>query len=291
MVIDFEYKVNDEWYEGVYKDKNEPCSAARPFSLKHSPKSDKAVLCIHGYTGYPGEVTRPAVDLYEAGFDVYAPRLPGHGTTGEDFINIKYEDIVSVVLKAAEDLCASYGTVHVFGHSMGGGLALITASHVKGIKSVAVAGPAASENKSKLPVNPLLMKLLGAFKKRMPNKWAPDPEYIMYYEGAPKDDLYLGKEYWSWLYPRQLTMLFKVMLEAGKALDDIDRDILTISGGKDSIIGDGSSLLIMEKGKGRNRHLHLDNATHYMFYDKDKSEEQRAVESVLDWFCAHNGAV
>ena len=45
-----------------------------------------AVLLVHGYTGYPGELRSVADALYEAGHSVYAPRLPGHGTTRADFL-------------------------------------------------------------------------------------------------------------------------------------------------------------------------------------------------------------
>ena len=282
--MEFIYSVNDSWYDGSYKDKKEPCKAARPFSIIHPEKSDKAVLCIHGYTGYPGEVVRPARDLYEAGFDIYAPRLPGHGTSGDDFSKVKYQDLISVPIKAAKDLLGRYKEVYVFGHSMGGGIALITAEAVPGIKRVAVGGPGIVDGKENLPAKPSVLKLAGIFKKRIPNKWQPDPEYVMYYEDAPADDLYLGSEYWSWLYPRQLCALFEVMVEGGKAVYNLDIDILTISGGKDSIIGDASSKNIIKNGKGNNEHLHLKNATHYMFYDKNKDEEDIAVDAVVDWF-------
>ncbi|MBO5770263.1 MAG: alpha/beta fold hydrolase [Spirochaetales bacterium] len=282
--MEFIYSVNNAWYEGVYKDKKEPCNAARSFSLIHTPKSNKAVLCIHGYTGYPGELTRPAIDLYEAGFDVYCPRLPGHGTSGDDFLKIKVEDLINVPQAAAKDLLNQYDEVHVLGHSMGGALALITAAGEDRLKSVAVAGPGIVEDESKLPAKLSVMKLIGFFKKRIKKEWAADPEFIMYYENAPADDEYLGSEYWSYLYPRQLAMLFKIMIKGGEAVLNLKQDVLTISGGKDEVIGAGSSEYIVRKGKGNNEHLHLKNATHYMFYDKDKSEESIAVETVLDWF-------
>lgn len=282
--MNFIYSVNDAWYEGAYMDRKEPCNAARSFSLIHSPKSEKAVLCIHGYAGYPGELTRPAVDLYEAGFDVYCPRLPGHGTCGEDFLKIRAEDLISVPKRALNELLEEYSQVHVLGHSMGGALALIVSKGESRVKSIAVAGPGIVEDESKLPAKMSMVKLMGLFKKRIKKEWASNPEYVMYYEGAPADDAYLGAEYWSYIYPRQLVALFKIMVRGGAALEDITRDILTISGGKDEIVGTQSSDLIVRKGKGNNEHLHLKNATHFMFYDKDKEEESIAVAAVLDWF-------
>lgn len=283
-MINFIYSVDDTWYQDVYKDKAKPCKAGRSFKLIHTPKSSKAVLAIHGYAGYPGELVRPAKDLYNEGFDVYAPRLPGMGTCGEDFKNVRSKDFLSVAINAAKALSEEYQELYLVGHSMGGGIAMIVAEEVKKVKKVAVAGPAISSRKGEFMANPNTLRLLSIFKKRIANKWAPDPEYIMYYEDAPADDLYLGKEYWSWIYPKQLLALYDVMLKAGNALYSIDAGILTISGGRDALVGEGSSLLIMERCKANNKHIHLDNATHYFFYDKDKSEEEKAVKAIIDWF-------
>lgn len=56
------------WYEGVYRDKARVVSAARPFMICNN--NSFAVLLIHGYAGYPGELVRPAIDIAECGFDV-----------------------------------------------------------------------------------------------------------------------------------------------------------------------------------------------------------------------------
>ena len=116
-----------KWYDGVYEDRKAPCRAGRSFTLQHKEGSDTAVLLIHGYTGYPGELVRPAEDLYNLGFDIYAPRLPGHGTTGEDFAKTTRKDWVAVAVNAAKDLRSRYGTFYILGHSMGGAIAVIAA--------------------------------------------------------------------------------------------------------------------------------------------------------------------
>ena len=68
----FRYTVPQYWYKGVYEDKAMPCKAGRSFTLAQPFRPESAILIIHGYTGYPGEVVRPARDLFALGYDVYA---------------------------------------------------------------------------------------------------------------------------------------------------------------------------------------------------------------------------
>ena len=153
MTIDysiFNYSVPAEWYEGVYADKRECCKAARSFCLLHKSRSDSDLangsnlidgsephsephngphnecwLFIHGYRGIPGELVRPAIDLYEAGFDVFVPRLPGHGTSWQDFTRTRSRDWMGLAENALKDLSRRYDKVHLLGHSMGTAMAAI----------------------------------------------------------------------------------------------------------------------------------------------------------------------
>ena len=284
MII-YRYTVPMAWYEGVYEDRKAPCKAGRPFTLKHKEGSDKAVLLIHGFTGYPGELVRPAEDLYGLGFDIYAPRLPGHGTTGEDFLRSDRRDWTAVAVNAARDLRKKYSTFYILGHSMGGALAVIAALQA-GCDRLALAGPAVAYPGQKPPVPLPVIYLYSLVCKRKPNDWHNDPGYVMYYENAPADDLYLGSQYWSWLYPRQIHELLALMKETRPMIPSLSVDTLTVSGGLDTIIGEESSVYIAKAGKGHNKHVSIPGCTHYMFYDKDKDAENEAVKAVLDWFSA-----
>ena len=102
------YSVPISWYEGVFHDGESPCNAGRSFSMIHEEKSSKAVLLVHGYAGYPGEMVRPARDLHAAGFDVFVPRLPGCGTSGNDFALSRRKDWLTVVRNALESLKSDY---------------------------------------------------------------------------------------------------------------------------------------------------------------------------------------
>ena len=130
------------------------------------------------------------------------------------------------------------------------------------------------------------MLVFSFVKKRIPQPWHHQSEYVLHYENAPCDDDYLGGQYWSWVYIREVYELMKLMDEARNVLPSLNADILTISGGKDQIVGDKSSLEIMEKGRGNNKHIHLPECTHFVYYDIDKGGEEKAVEATVDWLTA-----
>ena len=277
-MIVYRYSVPPSWYEGAYQDRTAPCKAARPFTLSHKEGSDKAVLLIHGYAGYPGELVRPARDLFEQGFDVYVPRLPGCGTTGEDFAGSSGKDWLAVAANAARDLRSRYRTLYALGHSMGTALLIIVSGSVR-FDRIVLAAPAVSEKKP-----PFALKALSVIRKRVAKEWHPDPSYTLYYEDAPADDAYLGREYWSWNYIRQSYELLRLMHEAGVKASCIDVPTLIIAGGEDLVVGPEPALLLDKALSCSHLLLRIAECTHFPFYDRDKGGEEKAVKAVIDWF-------
>ena len=274
----YRYSVPLSWYEGAYEDRTAPCKAARPFTLAHKEGSDKAVLLIHGYAGYPGELVRPARDLFDRGFDVYVPRLPGCGTTGEDFARSTGRDWLSVAASAARDLRGRYGTLYAVGHSMGTALLILISGSVHFDRMV-LAAPAVSDKKP-----PLSLKALSLVRKRIAKEWSPDPSYVMYYEDAPADDAYLGREYWSWNYTRQGYELLRLMHDAGSKASCIDAPTLIIVGGEDLVVGPEPARFLDRTLSCEHRLGRIDECTHFPFYDRNKDGEEKAVKAVIDCF-------
>ena len=66
----------------------------------------------------------PAARLNDAGWDVFVPRLSGHGTDGDDFAGTGTAVWRRQVRDEWLNLCSLYDEVAVLGHSMGGLLAL-----------------------------------------------------------------------------------------------------------------------------------------------------------------------
>jgi carboxylesterase len=272
------YEVSN-WSKNYYQDKGAVRKCARPWKMVHAKKAEKAVLCCHGYTGYPGELIRPGTDLYDAGFDVYAIRYPGHGTCGDDFLQSKAEDWIGTAYNAFSELKGQYAEVYLVGHSMGGAIATIICDAFDA-KRLALLAPALLI--PKLPV--FQIRVLRHFIDRTKKDWSRDPLYKFHYEGDADDDAFLGSEYWSYNFPRKIWELERVRRQAVACLDHLKADTLAISGGLDVTIPPEASQLATSKKLGKNKHLHIENATHLLPYDKDLDAQNEAMKAVVDWF-------
>lgn len=251
---------------------------ANPISLVHEPKATKAVLCLHGFSGYPGELALPAKRLFEAGFDVFVPRYPGHGTDGEDFLSTGAKDWIGEAEDMLLDLNKQYADVSLVGHSMGGAIAVILAKRYA-IKSMVLYAPA-------LLIPALshgLISMLSLFVKKRPREWKSDPRYSFFDDRDPDDDVYLGSQYWSWLYPRQLRQLSLIRREAEQSLAATTADILVLTGEHDTTVSQDVGKLVIENGLGNNNWVHMPNATHLIPYDIDAATREEAMERTVSW--------
>lgn len=265
------------WYAPGLEGSVTPCKAGLSYCY-HEEGNTRSVLCIHGYTGYPGEMVRPSRDLAAKGFDVYVPRLPGHGTSGADFLASNADAYLSVVSAALRDLKGRYDDVYVVGHSMGAAIALIV-TLTDSVGRLVLSAPAID-----LPfINESEMEECARTSARIPKPWKSDPRYIMYYEGAPADDAYLGSEYWSFCYPKQMLALAHIAHSGLASIAQNKADMLVITGGQDALVSPSVTQYFPPSGAGKRKFLHLERATHYQFYDIDKESEDKAVDGVLSF--------
>lgn len=185
------------------KDQTRVVKCALPLYL--SGQNGKAVLIVHGYTGYAGEYYELANALHREGYTVSLPRLPGHGTNRKDFLQNGWRDWLKHVQNAYLDLQANYDSVYIAGLSMGGVLALILSSKFEPEKIVLMAPAIAVRgNISNTP-------WLRFFVKTKPKEWIPGKE--------DNDEVrFLGREYWSVHFTKQLANLYKLIKIAKKGL-------------------------------------------------------------------------
>ena len=110
---------------------------ARPlrFISDRPPNSaaNTAVICLHGFTAMPYGVRPIAEQCARAGFDTYAPVLPGHGWQDpkqqrREFSKVTMEKLLSAVRTEVAKLRDRYKRVYAYGDSMGGALAFALAS-------------------------------------------------------------------------------------------------------------------------------------------------------------------
>ncbi len=123
-------------------------TAGKPY-LFPSFLLQKGVVLIHSYLAEPEEVRALARYLCRRGVWVYAPRLPGHGTSAEDLAGREYREWVEAVETGYILLSMICGKVVVGGVGLGGNLALDLAARVGMVAGVfAVSPPLALRNYS-----------------------------------------------------------------------------------------------------------------------------------------------
>lgn len=265
-------------FKGVYHDTEEPCDAARAFKMVHEEKAREAFLLIHGYTGYPGELVSIAGALYARGYDVFCPRLPGMGTTSYDFQNTGAKDWMGLSENALLLLMGSYAKVHILAHSMGCLIAMILSTRYD-VASLILQSPALKFR------NKVRFVTFGSYFKRTVRNvdWKSDPSYHLHYEGAPKDDLYLGVHYWSHFFPVQYREMMKLVKKAKSRLYDIDVPTLVLMGTEDPVVEPSSVSLFETRIRKGLKVVMIKGGTHMLFYDRSEKCEQMAINETLSF--------
>ncbi|HEY0714774.1 MAG TPA: alpha/beta fold hydrolase, partial [Polyangia bacterium] len=101
----------------------------------------RAVLCLHGFTGTPFEVRPLAEALAAQGFTTLAPVLAGHGGTVDDLAETTHVEWLASAETALQALSREVGgaPIMVAGFSLGGLLALRLARlHPTSVAALAV---------------------------------------------------------------------------------------------------------------------------------------------------------
>jgi esterase/lipase len=94
--------------------------------LDRGARAERAIAFYHGFTNCPRQFIAIGERFFDAGFNVYIPRLPGHGMADKMTTALKdvTRDDLTAAAAAAAQLTAGLGVrVHVAGISLGGVLA------------------------------------------------------------------------------------------------------------------------------------------------------------------------
>jgi carboxylesterase len=105
---------------------------AEPFFF---PGNRTGILLLHGYTSAPKEMRWMGENLNRRGYTACGIRLAGHATQPEDMLRVRWQDWLLSVEDGYQLLRACTEEIFLAGLSMGGMLALITASRfpVRGV--------------------------------------------------------------------------------------------------------------------------------------------------------------
>jgi alpha-beta hydrolase superfamily lysophospholipase len=78
------------------------------------------VVLLHGLTNCPWEMGDLSQALFEAGFDVMTPRMPGHGTSSTDLETVSWPDVLAFEARVIAAAHARSNRVFMLGTSFGG---------------------------------------------------------------------------------------------------------------------------------------------------------------------------
>ncbi|WP_448379133.1 alpha/beta hydrolase [Fervidobacterium sp.] len=230
---------------------------------------DTGVLLVHGFTGSPHDFEYMANELSKAGFTVSVPRLPGHGTCGEDFLTTTRYDWLRRAYDAYYDLQGICKEVYIAGLSMGGVIALIMAADLKPKKLVTLAAATHVFDK-RIALTPLL----ALFKKKVVRQ--NDEQY------DDPDLQYLKSEYWSYNWPKQASELYKLMKEARKKVPTITSDTLVVAARNDNTVPLSAAEFIYKNISSEKRKmLVFEKSGHVLSNDVEKEDVTKAV---IEWF-------
>jgi len=109
-----------------------PCKSAK--------KKDIAILLFHGFASSPKELY-PLAEFLSDNYDIYAPRLPGHGTSIKDLEKRKYTEWLSFSARIYKHLRSQYKKVVLIGFSMGGTIALYLSTKYRPHKLITISAP------------------------------------------------------------------------------------------------------------------------------------------------------
>lgn len=141
-------------------------------------------LLIHGFTSTPAELRIIGEALHQEGYSVHGILLPGHGTTPQDMLTVKFEDWIESAQQGVNELKKHCSKVIVIGHSMGGLLALQMGARNKLAGIVTIA--AAIKPFNRLTSLTWLLKYFRKYTSLPQKEWPPEQQrYLLHYPHFP----------------------------------------------------------------------------------------------------------
>jgi len=123
-LVDAEARLFDTEYRRFFlAGETKPRNIGQPYFLE-CPGSRRGVLLVHGLMAAPEEVREWAESLFEQGYNVYAPRMAGHGTSADDLSRRNPAEWIASVDRGYAILKARCDTIVAAGFSTGGAVVL-----------------------------------------------------------------------------------------------------------------------------------------------------------------------
>ncbi len=214
------------------------------------------VLLFHGFTATTAEVRLLGKRLFEAGYTVSGPLLPGHGTQPEDLNRVKWTDWVSCGEQAYIELASRCRGVVIGGESMGALVALAVAARQPGVRGILLFAPA-----FRLRINTadqIRLRLIAPFIKGVPKKKLDEAGKWQGYKINPT---------------KGVLQLLKLQKEVEGILPQISQPILIFQGRLDTTIAPESGDLILRKiASTQKRLIWMERSPHVVILGEELEE-------------------
>lgn len=249
---------------------NYPCTTS---SFCHSLQfaglsSAPAILLLHGFMGSPFDLQWLGKQLNEAGYNVYIPRLPGHGTNAADFTASTWRDWLRYSCEKYIDISAIHERVFVAGHSMGGLLASLIAARFNPEKLILLA-PGFEVSDKRLKFAPILKYFMKKIEVE-PISFYTQPAFLK----AQKD--YIGT-----IYVDKVADFLKLKRLARKNLPYIKAETLTIMSQTDQMVPMTVKQIIENNIKAPKDYLILQKSSHALADDVEREQVAKKIITFL----------
>jgi carboxylesterase len=181
--------------------------------------SEDGVLLLHGFTATPVEVRSLGEALYQRGYTVAGPLLPGHATRPEDLNRTRWQEWVAVGEEAYRRLVLRCDRVYVGGESMGAVVALYLAAQHPEAAGVLAYAPAIQ-----LAIGPLDRALLPVIAPFVPWRKKGGLDEKERWQGYQVDPL------------RGAVQLLHLARQTRRRLPEIEQPVLVVQGVLDTTV-------------------------------------------------------
>ncbi len=222
---------------------DEPVIKHKPFHpdcepIEEDRGSCRAILFVHGYCSSPATYIYAAEEARVAGYDTYAPLLPGFGTHPEDLEATHYSQWMNYLRRYYLDLRDRYKELYIVGTSMGGLMAMDLAEAYSNTPqapdAIALFAAPAYLNNLRLGImtQPLayITRSLGWFVKSLSPRIISDLKPQVYEDGSHRWKGYGGR------YPMPTYTLLMAIRRVRKNLEAITVPTVLFHAPKDATV-------------------------------------------------------
>lgn len=251
-----------------------PLKIGEPYTLEHK-ENTTCVITVHGFSSAPEEVKELSLFLHQKGFDIYAPRLRGHGTSPLDLKNRTWQDWYLSLSRAIAIASLKYEKIYIIGFSTGGLLALLsTKKCYYQIQGIVCINAALNLNdvriKTLIPAISFWNDLVNSFKAESYAK-----EYVDNNSENPKVN-------YNKHYIKSIEQLSLLMNKTKKNIPKIETKTFILQAKNDPVVNPISAYEIYDNIKSKNKKIKIvDFSRHIIIKGEDTEELFESIAKFL----------